>query len=244
MSRTLHKTPPGRGPSRAQSPTPENPDGHGRYVGAETQVQAATVSTRPTVVNLREVDLRDEDVVRIDRRSDWGNPYRIGPDGDRAQVIEAYRRWIGARADLLARLEELAGKRLACWCAPRACHGDVLAELVGQRLDLPAPDGPGRPCPRCNSRFGTTEGEDLCANCRRDLLRAGVEVPAAPAARVEEPVDPCAEGWAWMLAPCQRCGRQTVYADEVCSYCRGRANLAKPRCGVTPPGPRAHTGTA
>lgn len=182
------------------------------------------MSTRPTVVNLREVDLRDEDVVRIDRRSDWGNPYRIGPDGDRAQVIEAYRRWISARADLLARLEELAGMRLACWCAPRACHGDVLAELVGQRLGLPAPDGPGRPCPRCNSRFGTTEGEDLCGNCRRDLLRAGVEIPVPT--RDEEPVDPHAEGWAWMLTPCRSCGRQTVYADVVCSYCRGRVALA------------------
>ena len=177
------------------------------------------MSTRPTVVNLREVDLRDEDVVRIDRRSDWGNPYRIGPDGDRAQVIEAYRRWISTRADLLARLEELAGKRLACWCSPQACHGDVLAELVGQHLGLPAPDGQGRPCPRCNSRFGTTEGADLCVNCRRDLLRAGEEVPV-PAAHDEEPVVPHAEGWAWMLAACRRCERQTVYDDGVCSHCQ------------------------
>ncbi|MEZ5184769.1 MAG: DUF4326 domain-containing protein [Candidatus Nanopelagicales bacterium] len=153
------------------------------------------MTTRPTVVNLRAVDLQDGDVVRIDRRTEWGNPYRIGPDGNRARVIEAYRLWIGTRPDLLERLPELAGKRLACWCAPRACHGDVLGELVGQRLGLPAPDGPGKPCPRCNSRFGTTEGQDLCGNCRRDLLMEGVEVPAVGPVRDETPVDPLADGW-------------------------------------------------
>ena len=39
------------------------------------------------------------------------------------------------RPDLLARLGELRGKRLACWCAPKSCHGDVLAELA-ERLEF------------------------------------------------------------------------------------------------------------
>jgi hypothetical protein len=34
------------------------------------------------------------------------------------------------RPDLLARVSELAGKRIGCWCKPAACHGDVLAELA------------------------------------------------------------------------------------------------------------------
>ena len=31
---------------------------------------------------------------------------------------------------LLARLPELKGKRLICWCAPLRCHGDVLHRLA------------------------------------------------------------------------------------------------------------------
>jgi hypothetical protein len=37
--------------------------------------------------------------------------------------------------DILARIPELKGKRLGCWCKPDACHGDVLIELVeGRRI--------------------------------------------------------------------------------------------------------------
>jgi len=73
--------------------------------------------------------------VRIDRPSIWGNPFKIGPDGTRHQVIQKYRAWILTQPHLLARLPELRGKTLGCWCAPRPCHGDVLAELA----DAPLP---------------------------------------------------------------------------------------------------------
>ena len=51
-----------------------------------------------------------------------------------AQVIEIYRVWLWReiRAGRIG-LDELAaldGKRLACWCAPEPCHGDVLAEAA------------------------------------------------------------------------------------------------------------------
>jgi hypothetical protein len=34
------------------------------------------------------------DAVYIGRGSKWGNPVRIGPDGDRAAVIAKYERWL------------------------------------------------------------------------------------------------------------------------------------------------------
>ena len=61
----------------------------------------------------------------------WGNPFHIGPDS-REEVIEKFRRWILGQPQLLARLPELKGKRLGCWCKPLACHGDVLAELADE----------------------------------------------------------------------------------------------------------------
>jgi hypothetical protein len=34
--------------------------------------------------------------------------------------------------DLMARLPELKGKVLGCWCAPEACHGDILSEFANR----------------------------------------------------------------------------------------------------------------
>ncbi len=68
--------------------------------------------------------------VYVGRPSKWGNPFEIGRDGTRAQVIARYERWLRSQPQLLAELDELAGKTLGCWCAPRACHGDLLARLA------------------------------------------------------------------------------------------------------------------
>lgn len=68
--------------------------------------------------------------VYIGRPSKWGNPFEIGKDGNRAEVIAKYRRWIHTQPELLAEVHTLHGKTIACWCAPQACHGDVLAELA------------------------------------------------------------------------------------------------------------------
>ncbi|WP_254125596.1 DUF4326 domain-containing protein [Amycolatopsis sp. CA-230715] len=65
----------------------------------------------------------------IGRGSVWGNPYRLPQhhtDADRARVIEQYERYLLRSPKLMARLPELYGKRLGCFCAPRPCHGDVL----------------------------------------------------------------------------------------------------------------------
>ena len=64
--------------------------------------------------------------------SKWGNPFVMADDSDeeRTRAIEEYRSWIGDQPELLAALEELRGKRLGCWCAPKPCHGNVLIELL------------------------------------------------------------------------------------------------------------------
>ena len=68
--------------------------------------------------------------VYIGRPSKWGNPFVIGRDGTRDDVIARYEAWLLEQPELVAALPELAGKTLGCWCAPRACHGDVLARLA------------------------------------------------------------------------------------------------------------------
>jgi hypothetical protein len=73
--------------------------------------------------------------VYIGRGSKWGNPFRIGADGDRATVIAKYERWLRTQHDLLRALDELSGRDLVCFCAPLACHGDLLASLANANRD-------------------------------------------------------------------------------------------------------------
>ena len=68
--------------------------------------------------------------VLIARPSKWGNPFIVGRDGSREQVIRMYEVHVRRRPDLIAALPELVGKRLGCYCKPEACHGDVLIRLL------------------------------------------------------------------------------------------------------------------
>jgi hypothetical protein len=70
--------------------------------------------------------------VYIGRGSIWGNPFVIGPDGDRDQVIRKYEKHLAGSPHLIVRLPELRGKTLGCFCAPQACHGDVLKRWAEQ----------------------------------------------------------------------------------------------------------------
>lgn len=64
---------------------------------------------------------------RIDRRTPWGNPFELPADGDRDTVIANYEQhYLPYKPSLLARLHELKGKALGCWCVPEPCHGDIL----------------------------------------------------------------------------------------------------------------------
>lgn len=87
------------------------------------------------VLNMRalgifDVSHLDPSMVYIGRPSKWGNPFTIGKHGTREEVIELYCEWIRDQTELLKDLPELWGKDLVCWCAPAACHGDVLLSLL------------------------------------------------------------------------------------------------------------------
>ena len=68
--------------------------------------------------------------VYIGRGSKWGNPFRIGIDGTREEVIVKYCDYLVNRDDLIAALPEIKGKTIGFFCSPLPCHGDILAELA------------------------------------------------------------------------------------------------------------------
>jgi hypothetical protein len=61
----------------------------------------------------------------------WGNPWakdlkKYGRD----KVMAMYRENVLANPELMSQLHELKDKTLGCWCKPKKCHGDILAELA------------------------------------------------------------------------------------------------------------------
>ncbi len=71
-------------------------------------------------------------VCYVGRPSVLGNPFVIGRDGNREQVVEKYRAWLWERLQhqdglVLKTLRALtADSVLGCWCAPQGCHAAVI----------------------------------------------------------------------------------------------------------------------
>ena len=76
--------------------------------------------------------------IYVGRPTIWGNPFKVGPDGTRAEVIERYRIYFYAEAQdhlrLMAR-QLLTGKDLICWCWPLDCHARIILEYVNGETD-------------------------------------------------------------------------------------------------------------
>jgi len=71
--------------------------------------------------------------VRIDRATDWGNPFEMPADGERWEVIGKFEKfYLPHKSGLLERIPQLRGKVLGCWCHPEDCHGHVIASVVNE----------------------------------------------------------------------------------------------------------------
>jgi hypothetical protein len=71
--------------------------------------------------------------VRIDRKTEWGNPFEVPEDGDRAEVVASFTKfYLPHKPSLLGRMSSLRGMVLGCWCHPQECHGHTIAEIVNR----------------------------------------------------------------------------------------------------------------
>lgn len=76
------------------------------------------------------------DAVYIGRPSPWGNPFSIGVHGSRSDVVEEFREKALNDPDFIELVQKnLRGKDLICFCAPKACHGDILLEIANEETD-------------------------------------------------------------------------------------------------------------
>jgi hypothetical protein len=75
--------------------------------------------------------------VYVGRPTKWGNPYKVGVDGDaiecKAKYSELINRNVWSIPNTQDAILELRGKDLACWCAlDKPCHADVLLKLANE----------------------------------------------------------------------------------------------------------------
>ena len=67
--------------------------------------------------------------VRVDRSTEFGNPFILDLDGDRDEVCDSYcDHYLPHKPSIKAKLSNLKGKVLICHCYPERCHADSLAE--------------------------------------------------------------------------------------------------------------------
>ena len=68
--------------------------------------------------------------IYIGRPSKRGNPFK---NGAKEENIQNYETWIKSKPELLEQAKaELRGKVLACWCAPKECHGHILSRIANE----------------------------------------------------------------------------------------------------------------
>lgn len=85
------------------------------------------------IVNIK----TDEYDIYIGRGTIFGNPFEIGRDGTRDEVILKYKKWFQfLLKDNRFKLEilKLRGLRLACFCSPKPCHGDIIKEYLDHQI--------------------------------------------------------------------------------------------------------------
>lgn len=98
-----------------------------------------------TVVNIYDLDKRhpnwrnDSKYAYIGRpgkglTSKFGNPFPLKDEKDRAECLKKYIDWLLNKPvsewSFYSEVADLRGKTLVCFCAPKLCHGDILALLA------------------------------------------------------------------------------------------------------------------
>lgn len=87
----------------------------------------------PKVLN-KSKDFIPDDAVFIGRPSEFGNPFVIGKDGLRGEVIAKYESWIRLQPELIVKAKRLLkDKDLVCFCSPKECHGDILLRIANEK---------------------------------------------------------------------------------------------------------------
>ena len=88
---------------------------------------------------------RPQEAVLVDRTTPWGNPFIVGVHGGQGECCDKHAKWLDTgdsqgnnkateakRQWVLSHIKLLKAKKLLCWCSPKRCHAEKLAELANK----------------------------------------------------------------------------------------------------------------
>jgi hypothetical protein len=85
--------------------------------------------------------------LKLQDGSELCNPIKISEDCSRDEAIEQYSKYFYENLEkfkeLLGSIERQAQGQtvcLVCWCKPKNCHGDVIAEYINNKISGPVPE--------------------------------------------------------------------------------------------------------
>jgi hypothetical protein len=114
----------------AQGWTPDQLDRKARAENGECVVANMREGADTALIAWADANDRFE---RVDRQTEWGNPFEMPGDGERDIVIAKFERFYFPQKDsLVTKTSGLSGKVLGCWCHPERCHGHIIAEAVNR----------------------------------------------------------------------------------------------------------------
>ena len=97
---------------------------------------------KPKVVHCKKA--KPGTFIYVGRPTKWGNKFSHKDNtladyicSSREEAIQKYKEWLMQDEQRNFRQEikeELAGFNLGCWCAPLACHADILLKIANVRL--------------------------------------------------------------------------------------------------------------
>ena len=81
-------------------------------------------------------------VIRIDRKTPVGNPFYMATEAQRNKVCDEYKAYfdkkVAEKSDVdfmnylrnIWRVAQTNKVALACWCAPKRCHGETIKNFI------------------------------------------------------------------------------------------------------------------
>jgi hypothetical protein len=108
-----------------------DPDAYNIYIGRKTTLSKLLFKDKPWLID----------------GTDLGNHVKLSDSCSREESIAAHREYFlentNLFSNLLETLKNIASSRtvcLACWCSPKCCHGDVIAEYLNESISGPVPE--------------------------------------------------------------------------------------------------------
>ena len=108
-----------------------DPDAYNVYIGRKSSLSTEVFKEMPSLID----------------GTYFGNNVRVSDDCSRDESIAAHREYFlnniakySSRLDTLAEIASVRTVCLVCWCVPKACHGNVIAEYLNELITGPIPD--------------------------------------------------------------------------------------------------------